>query len=80
MLDSTSQEYLRALELHKAGRLDDAEEAYLVLLQKSPNHSSALHNMGVVLAQKRKQIEAISYFNRAIGVVQYKGLWLVAFA
>ena len=66
MLDSASQYFFRALEFHKAGRLNDAEGAYLALLQKSPNHSSALHNMGVVLAQKRKQIEAISYFDRAI--------------
>ena len=69
MLDNTSQEFLRALEFHKAGRLDDAEDAYLVLLQRSPDHSSALHNMGVVLAQKRKQIEAIFYFDRAIAAL-----------
>ncbi|SVC15496.1 uncharacterized protein METZ01_LOCUS268350, partial [marine metagenome] len=66
MLDSIRKEFQRALEFHKAGRLDNAENAYLTLLINEPNHSSALHNMGVILAQKHKQQEAIGYFDRAI--------------
>ena len=69
MKDDISQMFLRALEIHKAGHLDHAEESYLALLQTSPHYSSALHNMGVVLAQKRKQNEAIAYFDRAIAAV-----------
>ena len=69
MKDDISQMFLRALEIHKAGHLDLAAESYLALLQTSPHHSTALHNMGVVLAQKRKQNEAIAYFDRAIAAV-----------
>ena len=66
MPDSIRKEFQRALEFQKAGRLDNAEDAYLTILIKQPNHSSALHNMGVILAQKHKQQEAIGYFDRAI--------------
>ena len=69
MLDSIRKEFQRALEFHKAGRLDSAEDAYLTLLINEPNHSSALHNMGVILAQKHKQQEAIVYFDRAIAAL-----------
>ena len=66
MPDSIRKEFHRALEFHKVGHLDNAEDAYLTLLIKQPYHSSALHNMGVILAQKHKQQEAIGYFDRAI--------------
>ena len=69
MPNSISEEFQRALEFHKAGRLDKAENAYLTLVSKEPNNSSALHNVGVVLAQKHKQKEAIKYFDRAICVL-----------
>ena len=66
MPDSIRKEFQRALEFHKAGHLDNAEKAYLTLLINEPNHSSALHNMGVILARKHKQKEAIKFFDRAI--------------
>ena len=69
MKNDSSQKFSRALEFHRAGHLDRAEDAYLALLQISPSHSGALHNLGVVLAQKRKQKEAISYFDQAIAVL-----------
>ena len=69
MPNSISKEFQRAVELHKAGRLDAAEDAYLTLISREPNHSSALHNLGVILAQKHNQTEAIKYFDRAIDVL-----------
>ena len=45
------------LQHHQAGRLAEAEQLYRQVLEQSPDHSQALHLLGM-LARRVGQIEA----------------------
>jgi len=57
-----------ALEHHRAGRLDEAERIYRQILSGQPDHSDALHFLGVVLGQKDQPQLAIELIGRAIAI------------
>jgi protein O-GlcNAc transferase len=42
----------QAVALHQAGRLDEAENLYFLLLQQSPAHFDATHLLGVIALQR----------------------------
>jgi protein O-GlcNAc transferase len=56
----------RALQLHVAGRIDEAEVIYRSILQKNPRDPNALHLLGVVAYQKRRYEEAADLIIQAI--------------
>ncbi len=56
----------RADQLHRAGRLTEAEIAYRGILGSSPDYMPALVNLGVVLSAAGKIREAISYYQQAL--------------
>jgi dTDP-4-dehydrorhamnose reductase/tetratricopeptide (TPR) repeat protein len=56
----------RADQLHRAGRLREAEIAYGSILDKSPNYIPALVNLGVVLNALGKNREAIECYRQAL--------------
>jgi tetratricopeptide (TPR) repeat protein len=51
---------------HRAGRLAEAEAAYLAVLRAAPGHPGALHNLGVVAAARGETQAAIGHFDAAI--------------
>jgi protein O-GlcNAc transferase len=58
-----------ALAHHRAGRLDDAEVIYRRVLAGAPTdpqHSDALHLLGVLLGQRGQHADAIACINQAI--------------
>ncbi len=55
-----------AIELHQAGRMQDAAQRYLLVLAERPEHSVANHNLGVLLAQSGRLQHAVSYLERAV--------------
>jgi protein O-GlcNAc transferase len=55
-----------ALELHRSGRLDDAEAAYLKLLAASPHHSDLLRLLGLLRYQQGRGIEAVVLLRQAV--------------
>ncbi len=57
----------RADQLHRAGRLAEAEMAYRGILDKSSNYMPALVNLGVVLSASGRYRDAISLYRKAIG-------------
>ncbi len=56
----------RGFEAHKAGRLDEAFEAYRKLLAVRPNHPDALHLSGMVYYARKQFEEAAERIQRAI--------------
>jgi tetratricopeptide (TPR) repeat protein len=56
----------RAFELHRAGRLDDAERLYRQVLAREPRNAEAWHLLGVAAQQRGKHAEAIGHLARAI--------------
>jgi len=58
----------QALELHRAGRLDDAVEHYQKALAVDPNYVQALSNLGVALKVLGRLHEAIASYQKAIAI------------
>ena len=62
-LDETLQ---KAVEAHKAGKLQEADRLYTAILQAQPKHPEANHNMGVLAFGVNKIQEALAYFKTAL--------------
>jgi protein O-GlcNAc transferase len=61
-----SQAFETALSLHRQGRLPEAEDLYRGVLKAEPNHSGALHHLGVLKAQQGNPDEAIRLIRLAV--------------
>src|ERR1700685_2838764 len=64
-----------AVRNHQAGKLAEAEEIYRRILSQHPNHSDAVHLLGVICYQNARSDAAIELIRRAIainpGIAQY---------
>lgn len=60
------ERFAAALEHHRVGRLAEAERAYRQILEAAPQHADALHMLGVVAHQTRRNAEAVDLIQRAI--------------
>lgn len=58
----------RAVEHHMAGRLPEAEGAYLEVLRAEPEHPVALHMLGVIAYQAGKHNDAVELIAKAIAI------------
>ncbi|MCK6449394.1 MAG: tetratricopeptide repeat protein [Alphaproteobacteria bacterium] len=58
----------RAIGLHQAGRLAEAETLYKAILDAAPGHFDALHLLGVIASQTGRHAEAERLIGRALGV------------
>jgi len=57
-----------AMELHRAGRLDEAAAIYKSVLESDPQNSEALHLLGVIASQSGKAGEAVALISKAIAI------------
>ena len=55
-----------ALRHHEAGRLPEAEAIYQQILQNDPDHSDALHLLGLIAHQAGKHEEAVNLISKAL--------------
>lgn len=51
---------------HRAGRLAEAEAAYLAVLNVAPGHPGIMHNLGVIAGARGQPQAAIDHFDAAI--------------
>ena len=58
-------EFERGVDLHRQGKLDDAEAAYRAVLTRQPDAAEVLHSMGVLQAQRQNLTEAVEWMGRA---------------
>jgi predicted O-linked N-acetylglucosamine transferase (SPINDLY family) len=58
--------YRDALDLHRDGRLAEAETGYRRLLAAQPRHAQALHYLGLLCYQTQRHDEAVKLIARAI--------------
>jgi protein O-GlcNAc transferase len=56
----------KAIQSHQSGQLQKAEEIYKNILEINPNHSDALHLLGLVAYQVGKNDIAVDLINKAI--------------
>ena len=67
MTDPSVQVLLeRAVELHRAGKFNDAAAAYESVLARQPDHADALHLLGLVKHQTGDSDAGVSLIRRAI--------------
>jgi len=67
----------KAVEAHKAGKLQDAEVVYRAILQTQPNHPDANHNLGVMAVSLNKTEVALQLFKIALEANPNQGqFWL----
>jgi len=64
-LDAKIQE---AIQYHQSNRLDTAEQAYRDILNTHPNHSEALHLLGLIAQEKGRYGEAEDLISQAIKI------------
>jgi protein O-GlcNAc transferase len=64
--DSITAAYTRAVQLHRAGNLAEAEALYREILAVNPNHADATHLLGVAAHQRQSGAEAARLIQRAI--------------
>ena len=62
------QALLSAIALHKSGRLEEAEAAYLGILGKDRNDPDAMHYLGVLLFQRGHPLLAIDFVRKALQI------------
>src|SRR5208282_6463769 len=57
-----------AINLHRAGRLDQAEGLYRQVRASDPNYADALHLLGVIHAQRNQHAQAGVLIRQAIAL------------
>ncbi len=56
----------QAMRLHEKGRHEQAEKRYVKILQADPDHSGALHLMGVMAHQAGRNVDAVRLIRRCL--------------
>ena len=66
-----------AIELHRSGAFSEAESDYREALKANPDHPVANHNLGLLLVQSDRAMDALSYFASALNADPAQGqYWL----
>ena len=68
MSDSINQIINRALGFHRQGNINKAEQFYTKALTQDPNHSTALHFLGVIRHQQGRNLEAENLITQALRI------------
>ncbi len=58
----------KALGVHQAGKLDDAETLYKIILDVEPLNTDALNLLGLLKIQTKRFDEAVSYIKKAVDI------------
>ncbi|MBK5930694.1 tetratricopeptide repeat protein [Halochromatium salexigens] len=56
----------QAADLHRAGKLEQAEKAYRRILRRRPSDARALYFLGIAVHQRRRPKEAVRHFRAAL--------------
>ena len=73
------QALLKAVELHKEGKLQVAEGLYKAILQIQPKHPDANHNLGVLAVSLNNRVAALSLFKTALEVSPNEGQFWISY-
>jgi tetratricopeptide (TPR) repeat protein len=67
----------KAAELHRSGKLDDAESIYRQILQRDPKNLEALRLLALIAIQCEHYGQAEQFLKRAVGIApDYLAAWL----
>jgi tetratricopeptide (TPR) repeat protein len=65
-MTTLADQLAQALQCHQAGRLQEAEQLYLAILQADPHHVDALQLYGMVALQSGRAEVAVNYLREAL--------------
>jgi Flp pilus assembly protein TadD len=74
-----NQALQKAVDAHKAGKLQEAESLYRVILQTQPKHPDANHNLGVLAVSVNKSEAALPLFKTALEANPNQGQFWISF-
>ena len=66
-MTDTAETLKTAVQHHQAGRLQEAEQLYQLVLETQPDHPVALHLLGIAAHQTGRDQEALELISKAIG-------------
>lgn len=61
-----TQDIASIRQLHRAGQLEEAKEAYLAILRINPRNAEVLHSLGILYTQQENFTEAVDYLQKAV--------------
>ena len=67
-MDNMFDKYNEAFNLHKAGKLDEAERLYLEIIENDDKNAEVLNLLGMIYLQKFQLTKAEEYILRAISI------------
>jgi tetratricopeptide (TPR) repeat protein len=70
----------KAVEAHRAGKLQEAERLYRAILQAQPKHPDANHNLGVMAVSLNKTEAALPLFKIALEANPNQGQFWLSYA
>jgi tetratricopeptide (TPR) repeat protein len=70
-----SQAFNNAVQLHKQGKLDQAELLYRQILDEMPDHADSMHLLGVVAHQRGQFARAINLIKKALALAPESGTY-----
>ena len=65
---NTKNQLLRALKMHQTGKIDQADQIYIEVLQNDESNFDANHLHGLVLSQKNEHCASIKYYEKAYAI------------
>jgi tetratricopeptide (TPR) repeat protein len=65
-MTTTLESFKQAIELHRAGRLDEAERICRQILEHHPDNAHTLHLLGAICHQRGQGIAAVDHLMRAV--------------
>ena len=70
----------QAVAHHQTGRLDEAQTLYRSILEVSPEHLDARHNLGVLLVQRGQVADALPLFKAVLEAYPAQGQFWLSYA
>lgn len=68
-----------AVALHRAGRREDAERLYRVVLAAQPGQGTAHHNLAILLAERGETANALPHFQAAVQAEPSQGQYWISY-
>ena len=60
--------FAKALDVHRQGRIGDAEGLYRDVLEAEPRHAGALQHLGILAQQRGDIVESVELFGQAAAI------------
>ncbi len=76
---NVDQVLLKAVQAHKAGRLQAAKQLYLAILKDHPGHPDANHNFGVLHSSLGQHQRALQFLKKALDGDRSQGQYWVSY-